>query len=75
MPDKILTRRGDGERVSMPADEVKEELLLGTQDAAQKGDIPELTPEDQDQMLLPQNADSWRSDGDAANDNPEPTKE
>ena len=37
MQNNILTRMGDGERVSMPADEVKEELLLGTQDAAQKG--------------------------------------
>lgn len=51
MQDKILTRMGDGERVTMPADEVKEELLLGTQDAAQKGEIPELTRDDLDQMF------------------------
>ena len=51
MQNNILTRMGDGERVSMPADEVKEELLLGTQDAAQKGGIPELTQEDLDQMF------------------------
>ncbi len=51
MKDKILTRMGDGERVTMPADEVKEELLLGTQDAAQKGEIPELTRDDLDQMF------------------------
>jgi dimethylamine--corrinoid protein Co-methyltransferase len=51
MKDKILTRMGDGERVTMHADEVKEELLLGTQDAAQKGEIPELTRDDLDQMF------------------------
>jgi dimethylamine--corrinoid protein Co-methyltransferase len=51
MKDKILTRMGDGERVTMPADKVKEELLLGTQDAAQKGEIPELTRDDLDQMF------------------------
>ena len=51
MQDKILTRMGDGERVTMPADEVKEELLLGTQDAAQKGEIPELNRDDLDQMF------------------------
>jgi dimethylamine--corrinoid protein Co-methyltransferase len=42
---------GDGERVSMPADEVKEDLLLGTQDAAQNGEIPELTTADLDQLF------------------------
>ncbi len=51
MQDKILTRMGDGERVTMPADEVKKELLLGTQDAAQRGEIPELTRDDLDQMF------------------------
>ena len=51
MRGKILTRMGDGERVSMPVDEVKEELLIGTQDAARKGQIPELTREDLDQMF------------------------
>lgn len=34
---------GDGERVLMPASEVKEEILLGTQDAAKKGKTPELS--------------------------------
>ena len=51
MPESILTRMGDGERVSMPADEVKEDLLLGTQDAAQNGEIPELTAEDLEQLF------------------------
>lgn len=51
MQKDILTRMGDGERVSMPADEIKQELLLGTQDAAQKGEIPELSQDDLDQMF------------------------
>ena len=51
MQKRILTRMGDGERVSMPVDEVKEELLLGTQDAAQNGEIPELTAEDLEQLF------------------------
>ena len=51
MQKSILTRMGVGERVSMPADEAKEELLLGTQDAAQNGDIPELTREDLEQLF------------------------
>jgi dimethylamine--corrinoid protein Co-methyltransferase len=51
MPKHILTRMGDGERVSMPADEVKEELLLGTRDAAQNGEIPQLTPDDLEQLF------------------------
>lgn len=51
MQNTVLTRMGDGERVSMPADEVKEELILGAQDAAQKGGIPELTQENLDLMF------------------------
>ena len=51
MQNTVLTRMGDGERISMPVDEVKEELLLGTQDAAQKGEISELTQQDLDQMF------------------------
>jgi dimethylamine--corrinoid protein Co-methyltransferase len=35
----------------MPAEEVKDDLLLGTQDAAQNGEIPELTPEDLEQLF------------------------
>jgi len=30
MQNRILTRMGDGECVSMPGDEIKEELLLNT---------------------------------------------
>ncbi len=51
MQDTIFTRMGDGERISMPIQEVKEELLEGTQDAAKKGGIPELTREDLQQVF------------------------
>jgi dimethylamine--corrinoid protein Co-methyltransferase len=37
---------GDGERVSMTPDEVKEDLLVGTQDAADRGKIPTLTADE-----------------------------
>ena len=33
MSDQILTRMGDGERVCLSADQVKEDILTGTQDA------------------------------------------
>lgn len=42
MKNKVLTRMGDGERISMTAAELKDRLLLGTRDSAQKGTIPEL---------------------------------
>ena len=51
MTDRILTRMGDGERVSLPADQVKDDLSAGTQDAAQKGEIPELTPDEVEQLF------------------------
>jgi dimethylamine--corrinoid protein Co-methyltransferase len=50
MSDKILTRMGDGERVWMTASEVREDIKDGTTDAARRGDIPELKPEEQDQL-------------------------
>ncbi len=37
MPDKIITRMGDGARVEMSAEQVKEDILVGTQDAAEPG--------------------------------------
>lgn len=51
MRDNILTRMGDGERISMTAEELKDELLLGTRDAAQKGSIPELSTAELDQLF------------------------
>jgi len=46
MSNRILVRMGDGERVSMTPDEVKEDLLVGTQDAADRGKIPTLTADE-----------------------------
>ncbi len=46
MRDRILTRMGDGQRIVMSSDRIKEELLIGTQDAAQRAEISELTPDD-----------------------------
>jgi len=51
MNDDIVTRMGDGERIFMSADEIKEELLEGTKEASDKGDVPELSREDLDRML------------------------
>ena len=46
MRDRILTRMGDGQRIEMSCDRIKEELLTGTRDAAQRAEIPALTPDD-----------------------------
>lgn len=46
MRDRILTRMGDGQRIEMSCDQIKEELLTGTRDAAQRAEISELTPDD-----------------------------
>lgn len=51
MTDQILVRMGDGERISMSAEEIKEDLLVGTQDAADKAQIPELTSEELEQLF------------------------
>ena len=51
MTDKMLVRMGDGERVCMSPGRVKEDLLAGTRDAAQRAEIPELTPDELEQMF------------------------
>jgi dimethylamine--corrinoid protein Co-methyltransferase len=51
MQDKIVTRMGDGARVVLPAEQIKEEILAGTQDAADRGKIPELTPDELEQLF------------------------
>jgi dimethylamine--corrinoid protein Co-methyltransferase len=51
MSDEILTRMGDGERVRMPAPELKEDIAAGTEDAARKAKIPPLTAEEQEQLF------------------------
>lgn len=49
--EEILTRMGDGERITMSVNQVKEDLEAGTRDAADRGKIPELTPEDLELLL------------------------
>ena len=51
MRDKLLVRMGDGERVTMSADRVKADLEAGTRDAAQRARIPQLAPDELEQML------------------------
>ena len=51
MNDKILTRMGDGELVSVAAAEVKEDILAGTREAAQNAGIPELTVDEQETLF------------------------
>jgi len=51
MPDKIITRMGDGARVELSAEQVKEDILAGTQDAADRGKIPEMIPDELDQLF------------------------
>jgi dimethylamine--corrinoid protein Co-methyltransferase len=46
MQNKILTRMGDGARVELSAEQVKADILVGTQDAADRGRIPELAPDE-----------------------------
>ena len=51
MPDNIITRMGDGARVELSAEQVKEDILAGTLDAADRGKIPELDPDEQEQLF------------------------
>lgn len=60
MTDKMLVRMGDGERISMSADQVKADLLAGTRDAAERAEIPELTS-DEIEMMVDMFADPSRT--------------
>ena len=51
MQNHIFVRMGDGERVLMPSDQVKQDLLAGTQDAAQRAEIPTLTAAELEQLF------------------------
>ncbi len=51
MSEDILTRMGDGERLNMPVEEIKEDILAGTGNAARKAKIPQLSEDDQKQLL------------------------
>ena len=46
MKSKIALRMGDGELVSMSAEEIKEDITAATREAAQRADIPELTADE-----------------------------
>jgi dimethylamine--corrinoid protein Co-methyltransferase len=46
-----ITHMGDGHRVEMSRDELRRDIEAGTQDAAERGRIPPLTPEEQDHLL------------------------
>jgi dimethylamine--corrinoid protein Co-methyltransferase len=48
---KIFTRMGDGERVSMSAEEIKEDIAAATREAAQRAEIPELTGDEIEQLF------------------------
>ena len=51
MKKEILTRMGDGQRVSMSPAQVKEDITAGTKDAADRGKIPELTASEQEHLF------------------------
>jgi dimethylamine--corrinoid protein Co-methyltransferase len=51
MSENIRTRMGDGELVTMSASEIKEDISAGTRDAAGNAGIPELNPDEQQQLF------------------------
>ena len=51
MKNKVLTRMGDGELVSLSPEEIKEDIAAATQDAAQRAAIPELTADEIEQLF------------------------
>ncbi len=51
MQDKIVTRMGDGARVEFSAEQIKAEILAGTQDAADRGKIPQLNSDELEQLF------------------------
>jgi len=51
MRDDIFTRMGDGERLRMPAEEIKEDIAAGTADAARRAKVPQLTAEEQERLF------------------------
>lgn len=51
MSDRILTRMGDGERLHMEAEEVREDIARGTADAAQRAGVAEMSEAEQKQLF------------------------
>ena len=50
MPNTILTRMGDGERVKMSPSEIKAELRIGSENAATKACVPDLADAEIEQL-------------------------
>jgi dimethylamine--corrinoid protein Co-methyltransferase len=48
--DKIVTRYGDGTHVEMAETQLMEDLIAGTQDAADRGRIDAVTQDELDHM-------------------------
>ena len=51
MSKKFPTRMGDGERVRMEADEIRDDIRDGTADAAERAGIPELSEEERERVF------------------------
>ena len=51
MATEIFTRMGDGELVTMSSEEIKEDIIAATQEAAQRAGVPELTADEIEQLL------------------------
>ena len=51
MSDKIMCRMGDGERVWLSPEKIKDDILRGTRDAAERANIPELTQDECEQLF------------------------
>jgi dimethylamine--corrinoid protein Co-methyltransferase len=48
---ETLTRMGDGELVTMSSEQIKEDIMSATQQAAQRAGVPELTTDEIEQLL------------------------
>ncbi|SHF53511.1 dimethylamine:corrinoid methyltransferase [Desulfacinum infernum DSM 9756] len=51
MSQKILTRMGDGERLAMDAQEIRDDIRRGTAEAARRAGVPELTEAEQEELF------------------------
>ncbi len=49
--NEILSRMGDGERLKMSEAEIREDIAAGTEDAARRAKIPQLTDSEQDHLF------------------------
>jgi dimethylamine--corrinoid protein Co-methyltransferase len=49
--EEILTRMGDGQRISMTPSQLKEDILAGTRDAASTGNVPALNSTELEELF------------------------